>query len=112
MAGLFGALSHVVARRTQELGVRLALGATRSQIVRLVVLDGLRPVMLGILAGVIVGALCRMALRPFFVRTFPTLEPLSLAVVPVLLIATAVTACALPARRASRVDPSTALRDL
>ena len=64
MAGLYGVLSYVVAQRTQEIGVRVALGATTKQIARLIVMDGVRPVIEGIVVGFVVADLAEMAMRP------------------------------------------------
>ena len=74
--------------------------------------DGLRPVALGLVAGLGFGALARAAMRPIFIRLLPALDAGALIAVPVLFIAFAVVACYFPARRAARVDPSVALRNL
>lgn len=110
LAGLYGVLSHVVLRRTREIGVRVALGATRTEITRMIVRQGLSPVVLGVLAGLTLGALARMALQSQFLRLVPAMDVVVLMVVPVLFIAAAVLACYLPARRAASVDPIVALR--
>ena len=112
LAGLYGALSHIVTRRTREIGVRLALGASAQSIVRMVVVDGLRPVVYGVVIGLALGLLARLALQPLFVRLLPTFDPFALAIAPVSMLVAAVVACYLPARRAARVDPNVALRNL
>lgn len=112
LAGLYGALSHVVLRRRREIGLRLALGADRSGILRMVLRDGLRPVGAGIVVGLGLGAMARLALTPLFDRLLPPLDLLVLTIVPALMLTCGVAACVLPARRASRVDPNLALRDL
>jgi predicted permease len=111
LAGLYGVLSHVVARRTREIGLRIALGAARRDIIRMVLRDGLHPVASGIVAGLLIGAIVRMTLRPFFVRLLPAVDPFVLTIVPLLMILAAFVACYLPARKAARVDPNVALRD-
>ena len=110
LAGLYGVLSHLVLRRTSEIGVRVALGATRADITRMIVRQGLSPVLLGIVAGLTLGGLARMALQPRFLRLVPAMDVVVLLVVPVLFIGAAVVACYLPARRAASVDPIVALR--
>jgi predicted permease len=112
LIGLYGALSHVVLRRRREIGVRMALGATRPDVVRLVLRDGLKPVVLGVVVGLAVGAVARMAVSPMFERLMPALDPFVLIVVPVSMLLAGAAACLIPARRASRVDPNVALRDL
>jgi putative ABC transport system permease protein len=112
LTGLFGMLAHLVACRTREIGVRLALGASTEQIVWMIVGDGLRPVALGVVFGLLIGVLARLMLRPIFVRLLPGLDPLVLAVVPIVMLATGIVACYVPARRAAGVDPNVALRDL
>jgi putative ABC transport system permease protein len=107
--GLYGVLSHSVARRKQEMGVRLAVGATAGALARLVIGQGLRLVSLGIMAGLIVaivlGRLLEARLYGVSAR-----DPLALLSSIVLLITVAFVACWLPARRAARTDPMTALR--
>jgi putative ABC transport system permease protein len=112
MAGLFGVLSHVVMRRTREIGIRLALGADRGRIFRWILRDGLHPVAKGIVLGLTIGAGARMAVSAWVVTDISAFEPLAFALIPVPFILAALAACYLPAARASRVDPNTALRDL
>ena len=112
MAGLFGVLSHVVLRRMREMGIRVALGADRARIFRLILFDGMRPVAKGIVLGLVIGLGARLAVRGWVVTDVSAFEPLVLAVVPIPFIVAALVACYLPAARASRVDPNTALRDL
>lgn len=111
MAGLFGVLSHLVATRTREFGVRQALGATRSDIIRLVLRDGIRPVLAGLIVGVVFGGLGRLVFTRMVPSSLSGFDWLSYALVPAPLIAAAFVACYLPARRAASVDASIALRD-
>ncbi len=112
MAGLFGVLSHLVQRRTREIGIRLALGADRAGIFRLILRDGLHPVAKGIVLGLTIGAGARLAVRAWVVTDISAFEPLSFLLIPVPFVVAAVIACYVPASRASRVDPNVALRDL
>jgi predicted permease len=112
MAGLFGVLSHVVLRRTREIGIRVALGADRRHVFRLILLDGLRPVLKGIVLGITIGLGARIAVRAWVVTQINAFEPLVFVLLPVPFIVAALVACYVPASRASRVDPNVALRDL
>jgi putative ABC transport system permease protein len=112
MAGLFGVLSHVVLCRMREMGIRIALGADRGRIFRLILFDGMRPVAKGIVLGLVIGVGARLAVRAWFVTNVSAFEPLVLVVVPIPFVVAALVACYLPAARASRVDPNVALRDL
>jgi putative ABC transport system permease protein len=107
--GIYAALAYSVARRTHELGVRVALGAGRADVVRLVLGQGLRVTAIGILLGV-TGALgLTRFLRNLLYEVQPT-DPPTFVVVVLLLISVSVAASYLPARRAMRVDPMVALR--
>ena len=110
LSGLYGVLSHLVAGRTREVGVRMALGADRGRVARMVMRQGLRPVVFGLIAGLAIGAGSRMLMRPLIAGFFPALDPVVLALVPAPFILAATLACYLPARRAARVDPMVALR--
>jgi predicted permease len=112
MAGLFGILTHVVDRRTREIGIRLAVGADRGQILRLVLRDGLHPVARGLVLGLAIGLGSRIVLRGQIFTTIAAWDPMEFAVLPLLFLGAACIACAVPAARASRVDPNVALRDL
>jgi predicted permease len=107
--GIYGVLSYSVGRRTSEIGLRIALGASRANILRMTLGQGLRPALLGILLGA-VGAwwLSRyMSTLLFGVKPF---DALTYVVVVVLIIMTAAVACYLPCRHAMRTDPAIALR--
>jgi predicted permease len=112
LAGLYGALSHVIACRTREIGVRLALGATAKQILRMVLLDGLRPVVTGLVLGSGIGFVLRFAMQPLFVRMLPKADVVILLVVPLSMVMCGLIACVVPARRAASVEPNVALRNL
>jgi macrolide transport system ATP-binding/permease protein len=110
MAGLYGVLSYVVVQRTHEIGVRVALGASTKQIMRLVLIDGVRPVIEGLIIGFVIADLAEMAMRPALARPLPAIDATMLALVPVPFLIAALIACYLPSRRAAGVDPNIALR--
>ncbi|HUK64033.1 MAG TPA: FtsX-like permease family protein [Dongiaceae bacterium] len=112
MSGLFGVLSQLVARRTRELGIRAALGASPRDLRRLVLGDGMRPVGVGVVAGLTIGTLAGMFVHAMMGFAFGALDPIAVALAPVPLVLATVAACHLPARRAARVDPNVALREL
>jgi predicted permease len=107
--GLYGVLSYNVSQRRRELGVRAAVGASRRQLVALIVREGLGIVALGLAAGLVGAAgLTRFMQRLLFGVT--PLDPWSFAGAPAVLLVVAVAACLVPARRASRTDPAEVLR--
>jgi len=108
--GIYGVISYSVEQRTHELGVRAALGATRADIVRLVVAQGFRITLLGILAGV-AGALALTRLMAGMLYRTDATDPWTFSAVAALLFSSALAACAIPAQRASKVDPMVALRN-
>jgi ABC-type antimicrobial peptide transport system permease subunit len=107
--GIYGVLSYLVGQRTQEIGVRMALGAERFDVLRLILSDGARMTLLGVGIGIVaaLGLTQTMSKMLFGVR--PT-DPVTFSAVAVLLCAIALLACYIPARRAMRVDPMVALR--
>ena len=107
--GLYGVIAYAVARRTHEFGIRFALGATRRDILTLMLGQGLRVVAIGAVTGIALSVLATMALRPLLLGMNP-IDPFSFIVAPVLLAAVALLASLLPARRAARLDPLEALR--
>jgi predicted permease len=107
--GLYGTISYVVARRTNEIGVRIALGAEPSAVQRLVVSASLRLALIGLGLGFIVALVLTRVLRGLLFGVAPT-DPASYAGAMALLAAVAVLAAWFPARRAARVDPMVALR--
>jgi ABC-type antimicrobial peptide transport system permease subunit len=112
MIGLYGVQSDVVGRRTRELGVRLALGASAKQIGRMVLLDGLKPVFQGLILGLFFGTVARLIVRVVLVTPITVLDPLSFALIPLPFLIAAFFACYLPAHRAAQVDPNISLRHL
>ena len=113
LAGLYGVLSHVVARRTWEVGVRMALGATAFSVIRMILWDGLRPVIIGIILGTSIGALARLLIQPQFARVLlPPQSIIALISVPILMLVAGILACLFPARRAATINPNSALREL
>jgi len=106
-AGLYGVIAYSVSRRTREIGIRMALGASRARILTLVVSGGLRLVTVGL--GLLLAAGASRALEAVLYDVSPT-DGTTFTVVSFLLIVSAVLACLVPARRASRVDPMRALR--
>jgi putative ABC transport system permease protein len=112
MTGLYGVLSHVVSRRTRELGLRMALGADEGRIMRLILKDGFRPILEGLVIGLCVAAILRLLLQPSFDKTITAFDPIAFAFAAGPLLLAGAVACYLPARRAARVQPNVALRDL
>ncbi len=107
--GLYGLVSYGAARRTREIGIRLALGAPRDSLVKLVVQGGLTLVLVGGGVGIVAALGVSGLLRGFLIGVGP-LDPVALLGAPLLLGAVAALAAYLPARRTSRVDPVEALR--
>jgi len=108
-AGLYGVIAYTVTQRTQEIGVRMALGADPRAVVRLVAAEGLRLTAAGMVAGTLAAAVVSRALRGMLFDVSPA-DPITYAAVLALFAATAAVALIIPARRALRVDPLTALR--
>jgi len=107
--GLYGVLSYMTTQRTPDIGLRIAVGAQRSHLLRLVLFEGLRPALIGLIFGIAVSALATQLLRSMLYGTRP-LDPAAFAGAATLLVAVAVLACLIPAWRASRIDPIQALR--
>jgi ABC-type antimicrobial peptide transport system permease subunit len=107
--GLFGVLSYIVAQHTAEIGIRIALGAQRRQVMRLMLRDGLQPALSGLVLGLIASTGGAQLIRSMLYGT-RALDPAVYVLVSATLLVTAILACTLPAWRASRLDPMTALR--
>jgi putative ABC transport system permease protein len=107
--GLYGVLSYLMTQRTTELGVRMALGAQRDQVLWLILFDGLRPAIIGLALGSAAGAGVTQLITSMLYDTRP-LDPAVYAVVTFTLLMVATLACMIPAWRASRLDPMQALR--
>jgi ABC-type antimicrobial peptide transport system permease subunit len=107
--GIYGVIAYLVAQRTQEIGIRLALGAPRSAVLWLVSSQGLRMALAGVATGLIGTVLVARSLTGLLYG-ISALDPLTLGSATVVLIAIALAACALPARAAAKIDPMQALR--
>jgi predicted permease len=107
--GLYGLLSYLVTQRTSEIGLRLALGAQRSAVMRLMLADGLRPTLIGLAIGLAGGAVAARLIRSVLFGTHP-IDATVFAGVGLVVVVVAVVASMLPAWRASRFDPMAALR--
>ena len=107
--GLYGVLSYLATLRTTELGIRMALGAQRDQLLQLMLVDGMRPVLFGLGLGLVASFAATRILQSMLFGT-KTLDPVVLSSVVATLLAVAILACLAPAWRASRLDPMQALR--
>jgi ABC-type antimicrobial peptide transport system permease subunit len=106
---LIGVMSYVAAQRTNEIGIRIALGAQRERVMQKMLLDGMRPAVFGLVAGLAASLEAGRLMRNLLYEIKP-LDPAVFAVVTATLLAVAVFACIVPAWRASRLDPMQALR--
>ncbi|QNI34838.1 ABC transporter permease [Alloacidobacterium dinghuense] len=107
--GLFGVLSYIVAQRTTEIGVRIALGARREEVLKLMLLDGLRPALIGLVIGVAASIWASRLIQSLLYGTRP-LDPIVFVAVSLVLLMIAALSCVMPAWKASRIDPMQALR--
>jgi ABC-type antimicrobial peptide transport system permease subunit len=107
--GIYGVISYATAQRTREFGLRLALGAQRNDLIRLVIWNGLKLVAIGVMIGFI-GSLAMTRVIKSLLYGVGAADPLTFVGIVAVLASVAITACYLPARRASRIDPIRALR--
>lgn len=109
IVGLYGLIAFMTTQRTQEIGVRMALGATRGNILRLIATDGLRMVVAGGAVGLALASVVSRVLKSLLFEV-GVYDPFTLVVVPVLLVCVGLIAILIPARAGTRVEPAEALR--
>jgi putative ABC transport system permease protein len=107
--GLYAVIAHSISQRTQEIGVRMAIGATARDILKLVLTQGMLPLGIGLTIGLVASFGVNRVLKSELVRVSPA-DPITLVVTSALLVLFATLGCVIPARRAMRVDPAVALR--
>ena len=109
IAGLYGVLSYAVSQRGHEIGIRMALGASRRVVLAMVIRNGLVLTVIGIAVGLAAALALTRLLTSLLYEVKPT-DPVTFVAVSLLLLAVALLACYIPARRAAKVDPMVALR--
>lgn len=109
LIGLYALLAYTVSERTQEIGIRMALGAHRGDVIRLFVIRGMKLAALGVALGLMIGVGLTQLMESLLFGVSP-LDPITFTLVPVLLLLSALIACYLPANRGARADPTVALR--
>ena len=108
-AGVFGVMAYSVNRRTREIGVRVALGARSGDVLSMILAQGLRTIAIGVVIGLAGSVILTRAIASFLFGVTAT-DPLTFAAVVLLLVSATLLACYIPARRATRIDPMSALR--
>jgi ABC-type antimicrobial peptide transport system permease subunit len=108
-AGLYAVIAYLVSQRTREIGIRLALGATPRHILRLIMGQGVKLTLIGVAIGLVGAIAVTRLMRSLLFAVTPT-DLMTFAISATALIAVAMLACFLPARRATKVDPLVALR--
>jgi predicted permease len=108
--GIYGVLSYTVRRRVREIGIRMALGATGSDVLKLVVSDGMKPILVGVAIGLAAALALSRLISSLIFGVRPT-DPLTFSAVAVLLVAVGIVANIVPAYRATRIEPVRTLRD-
>src|SRR6185295_10202070 len=109
VTGIYAALSYVVSQQTREIGLRMALGATKSQVLKLVLSQGMKLTLAGVAIGLGASLVMTRLMGSLLFNMSPT-DPVTLSAVALILALVALVACSLPARRAARVDPMIALK--
>ncbi len=109
VVGVYGLLAYSVRQRTGEIGIRMALGSSKARVVRLILQEGLGLLAVGLLLG-LAAAMASTRLLAGFLYNVPAIDPITFALVPILLLVTTLAACLIPASRAAAVDPMNALR--
>ncbi|MGH9846834.1 MAG: FtsX-like permease family protein [Blastocatellia bacterium] len=108
--GVYGVMAYAVSQRTREIGIRMALGAPRSVVLRMVLRQGLILILLGIVFGLAASVAATRLLESQLFGITPT-DPVTFVAAPILLLIVALLACFVPARRATKVNPLIALRN-
>lgn len=108
--GIYGVMSYMVAQRTHEIGIRMALGAQRRDVFRIVVGQGLKLALVGVVIGLGLSFLATRLLEKLLFGV-STIDPVTYILIPLILTGVALAACLIPARRATRIDPMIALRN-
>jgi putative ABC transport system permease protein len=107
--GIYGVMTYTTSQRTRELGIRMALGAQTSDVLKLVAVQGMKLALIGVALGLLASFALTRLMKSLLFGVGPT-DPLTFALVPLLLSVVGFLACYIPARRATRVDPLIALR--